>query len=382
MVLSFSLFDKRLFAPEESAEEGGSAGGGDFVPIADDSQAMSDLASVIEKVEADHAPDDSDTGAEEPKQETEPEDEQSGDDNSADDVSESEPEINTDLLEAAKGYGLSAEEVAGFDSVESLDLAMQLYDRQTSQTGRQIAEQQQQQQLQYQQQEQQQAEQAQQQQSQYQQQAQQERQVQQKQPPPPSGYEDIEEKLKDAGYEDEAILSAFRKQANENHQLKNGFKELVTYLQGEKQRGVNEQQFQAQQQQQLDDQQFYEHVDGLKKPGLFGSSTSVTDSQQANVSKLYDELLTLRAGMANSGRDSFMSKGLVDRAYRLSHPGEIQKESRSTYRDKVAKQSRRRMGSGQTTKSRKNVPWDGEPEKNPVLIDAWNEFQDENGRKP
>jgi len=397
MVLSFSLFGQRLFAPETAAEEGGSAGDGNS--LVDNAELMSELAATVAKVEDEDVPsgdtsnttdaDNNQPPKTEPLDETKYEqagddestDEPDGDDKSAEGDSEQQPEISPELLEAANGYGLHASEVEGFDSVEDLERAMRLHDIQMYRAGHQIAEQKQA--AQQAQQAQQQAVQQAQQQAvqQAQQQAVQQQPVQQQQAPAPQpGFTELEAKLREAGYEDDLLeplryLSEQNQQAmQQNAQLTNGFRELVYYLQDEQKHNVG-------QQQQLANQQFYEQMDALDRSDLFGTSTNVTDKQQENVGKLYAERNLLNNGLLNSGINTAPQGGLVERAFRLSHPVEIQKANSKTYRDNVAKQSRRRMGSGQTTKARKNVPWDGEPEENPVLIDAWNDMQKEYGNR-
>lgn len=331
-------------------------------------------------------------GTEEPEEDTEetppePADETSGGD--VDETSDIEVEDVTDadepsgegeeedeLLKTGRDYGLSDEEIREFGSVAELERAMTYYDRRLSETGRQWQEQQYQQYQAAQQ-------------PQGQQPQQPQAQTQTQPPRKPTSDEEFEKRiaaLKEAGY-DESVIELVRDEHNKTRYLEENLTKVAQHLY---QQRLTEQQQQAyyQQQQELaqqqaavaEQEQFLDIVDSLGRDDLFGTDGASTPEQRDNATRLFQETQAMRIGMQAIGRDPGpMSPHIVQRALRSAFPDATRKTKREEVAERVQKGSRRRMGSGQTSKPRAKVPWDGPPEKDPVLRKMYADMEKENG---
>ena len=151
---------------------------------------------------------------------------------------------------------------------------------------------------------------------------------------------------------------------------------------------LSQQEFIGGQQQQVKTEQYKSELDSfneavgeLGNSSLFGNDgyqeLQQGSTEAQNCEQLYDQVLVLASGYQQQGKQVPPIADLVGQAYRTTFSGEVDKQNRKSFNDRVRKQAKRRLGSGSSAK-KTSVPTD-DPVDNPVLKEAFDGFLKDNG---
>lgn len=138
-----------------------------------------------------------------------------------------------------------------------------------------------------------------------------------------------------------------------------------------------------QQQVQQEQQVFDQAVGELQHGQLFGDDPRArTPEQQQNAARLYQEAETLAELYRQQGRQFSVSE-VVQKAEQLAFGDQIKQYQDQTRAARMKKQANKKLGSGtrRSAAFEPSKPWEGEPEDNPVLIEAWNKMAREAGER-
>ena len=271
-----------------------------------------------------------------------------------------------DVRELVESLGLSAEEVAEFSGPEELERAARLLDRRLMEAGRQAREkpgEAQEAALA--------AEEA----------ARTRQEAQQRAAEQPRGQDgkftsddgeagDYRPEIT-ADYYDEALVGEFNRldkhQADRIRQLESRLESFASQL---------EERSTAQ-----EIERFDAIVDQLDEGELFGAADAIQpDSDPArNRAKLWEAVDTLRDVMAAQGKRATLTPALVRLALSVEFADKVSERQRRDFSRRVQQQSQRRLGSGGRRNAGPDRPWTGDPERDPVLLEAYAAMERENG---
>ncbi len=119
-------------------------------------------------------------------------------------------------------------------------------------------------------------------------------------------------------------------------------------------------------------------VDALDNEELFGTSAAPNVENRVRVRKAYD---IIALGTEGQGQSVEITPVSMKRAQNLEFADELNTQHRTSLSQKLKSQSQRKLGGGggQRTAPDKNQEWTGEPEDDPVLVDAYNKANREGG---
>jgi|GEM_PF-6359026 len=121
---------------------------------------------------------------------------------------------------------------------------------------------------------------------------------------------------------------------------------------------------------------FHSIADSLGYEDLFGKGLNRNSDQQQNLAKLLEATDVLIAGMASKGKAASLSPALVRRALNQEFADLLSTKNRRSYSERMLKQSGRKLGSGgQRVATGEQRPWNGPPEKDPALHQAYREME-------
>ena len=118
-------------------------------------------------------------------------------------------------------------------------------------------------------------------------------------------------------------------------------------------------------------------VDSIGHEDLFGNSENLKAADRAQREKLWEATKTILNGMEASGKQvNGVNRGIIVRALNMEFADTLQKKTRQSLTKKAKRQSSRITGSSRRN-STKN--YDGPVEKHPDLLQAFKDFESENG---
>ena len=165
-------------------------------------------------------------------------------------------------------------------------------------------------------------------------------------------------------YFDEELVSKFNRQAERIKRLE----ERIAQADSQQREASHRQMVSA----------FDSIVDTLGHEDVFGKSDGLDrDSDHwKNRAKLWEAASVLVAGMASKGKAASLSPALVRRALNQEFADLLSTKNRRSYSERMLKQSGRKLGSGgQRVATGEHRPWNGPPEKDPALHQAYREME-------
>lgn len=110
-------------------------------------------------------------------------------------------------------------------------------------------------------------------------------------------------------------------------------------------------------------------VDDLGRTDLFGTEAEFTDEHTRNAEMVHQEVQNL---MQNQGKK--LNPETVRVAFQRVFAPKLINEAGKAKATAVKNQSRKRMGRGATSTPREDIPWDGDPSEDPVLLKLGRDF--------
>jgi hypothetical protein len=181
---------------------------------------------------------------------------------------------------------------------------------------------------------------------------------------------------------DPGLIDGINGLANQMSTHYNDQLEMLAQVVLDQQGFINGQQQQAQSvQYQNELNEFNTAVNGLESGDIFGESgyeqLTPGSNEARNREALYDQVLVLANGYQAQGKQIPGMENLVGQAYRTAFSTEVDNQNRKSLNARLRKQSKRRLGSGSSSK-KTSVPTD-DPVDNPVLKDAFDGYLKDNG---
>jgi len=168
---------------------------------------------------------------------------------------------------------------------------------------------------------------------------------------------------------DEAVVGEFKKVASHFGERIGRLEEM---LQASEERAVA-----------AERQQHDTLIDSLGHEDLFGNVDAPRSADQAtNRQKLLESLDILRAGLTALGRRATVTPALMRRALNQEFAEKLSTKHRASLTKAIQKQGSRRLGGGKSKPSTlQSKAWSGDPERDPVLLEAyWEAAKEAGGR--
>lgn len=113
---------------------------------------------------------------------------------------------------------------------------------------------------------------------------------------------------------------------------------------------------------------FYQNLDALGHPDLFGSDGQSTQEQRDNCVVAWQNAQALAAQLRAGGKQVNLNRAFVERAARMSFGRQFDQKEQAERSRRVQKQARGIMGSGRPAKGKaETIPFTGDPETDPVF---------------